>query len=299
MLANEMILFYHVVRLKSFSQAAEKLEVSKAFVSKHINQLEKDLKTRLLSRNTRGLTLTESGEAFYRQCEQMFELMQKSYENVATLSNRPIGTLKISMPPALALYLLNPPIAEFQINYPEVKLNIVLESKIIDMVQEGYDLAIRSATLPDSNLIARKLIMLNYVLCATPQYLKTHGKIDHPDQLPQHRVGSYSTGVPMQTFEFTRNNRQFKITVDSQFQCNQLDLILQMVTANCCMAVLPKFMVNSAIANGQLIECLAAYQLLAKPLYLIYPQRDFIPLKVKLFMDMLKDYFAKLPSSAH
>ncbi len=291
MLANEMILFYHVVHLKSFSQAAERLNLSKAFVSKHINHLEQALKTRLLLRNTRRLTLTEAGEMFYLECEKMFNLSQKSFENISALRNQPAGSLKISMPPALALHLLAEPLTQYQAQYPEVKLNVVLESQIIDLVQEGYDLAIRSATLPDSNLIARKLTFQNYFLCATPNYLKKFGEISHPDQLAQHRFGIYSTGSTIQILQFIRRNRQFKITVEGHFQSNQLDLIFQMVMADCCVAVLPEFMVKDAVVNGQLVKCLASYKLPAKPLYIIYPQRDFMPLKIKAFIDLLKIYF--------
>lgn len=171
MLTNEMILFYHVVRLKSFSQAAEKLKVSKAFVSKHITQLEKELKVRLLLRNTRQLRLTEAGEIFYLQCEKLFELAQHSYEDMANLRNQPSGTLKITAPPALAIHLLIKPLAEYQQRYTDVDLNVILESQLVDLIQQGYDLAIRSAILPDSNLVARKLASLNYWLCATPEYL--------------------------------------------------------------------------------------------------------------------------------
>ncbi len=120
MLVNKMILFYHVVCLNSFSQAAEKLKVSKAFVSKHINQLEKDLKTRLLMRSARKLTLTEAGSAFYQQCEKLFEIAQKSYEDMAQLRNRPMGTLKISVLPTLAQHLLAESFLRYQQNYPEV-----------------------------------------------------------------------------------------------------------------------------------------------------------------------------------
>lgn len=259
MLANEMILFYHVVHLKSFSQAAKKLGLSKAFVSKHIVQLENELKIRLLLRSTRQLKLTEAGEIFYLECEKMFGLEQNSYENMENLRNQPAGTLKISMPPALALHLLAKPLADYQMRYPEVKLNIVLESQIIDLVQQGYDLAIRSAILPDSNLIARKLVMQNYLLCATPQYLQKNGAIDHPDQLAQHHFGVFSLGTSTQTLEFIRGNRQFKIMVEGRFQSNQLDLIAKMVFAHCCVAVLPEFMAATAIAKGQLIKCLEKY----------------------------------------
>lgn len=287
MLANEMILFYHVVRLKSFSQAAEKLKVSKAFVSKHITQLEKELKTRLLARNTRQLKLTEAGELFYTRCEKLFALVEQGYEDMAHLRNQPTGTLKISVPPALALYLLAKPLANYQMTYPEVRLNIVLESHLVDLIQEGYDLAIRSAFLPDSSLVARKLMSINYFLCATPEYLKKNGAIDHPGQLAHHHFAVYGTGAAVQTFEFIRGKRQFPVTVEGRFQSNQLDLIAQMVMANSCVAILPEFMVAPAIAKGQLTICLANYRLPSKPLYVLYPQREYVPLRVKTFIALL------------
>lgn len=299
MLANEMILFYHVVRLKSFSQAAEKLKLSKAFVSKHISQLEKELKVRLLLRNTRQLSLTEAGEIFYSQCEKLFELAQHSYENMANLRNQPSGTLKITAPPALAIHLLAKPFAEYQNRYSEVDLNVILESQLVDLIQQGYDLAIRSAILPDSNLVARKLVTLNYWLCASPAYLQQHGAIDHPDQLAQHRFAIYSSQTATNKLEFIRGKRAFTVTVEGQFQSNQLDLIAQMVMAGSCVAVLPEFMAAAGVADGRLSICLANYRLPAKPLYVIYPQREFVPLKVKTFIELLNSHFLQLESNRY
>lgn len=295
MLVNEMVLFYYVVRFKSFSQAAEKCNVSKAYVSKHIAQLEQELQTKLLFRNTRQLSLTEAGEIFYAQCEKLFALAQQGYDNMAQLRHQPTGTLKISVPPALAMYVLTKPLAEYQQRYPDVTLNVVLESQLVDLVQQGYDLALRSsATLPDSSLIARKLTSLRYMLCATPQYLKKHGALDHPEQLAHHRIAVYSTSNAMQQLEFIRGNRQFPINVEGKFQSNQIDLIAKMVMASTCAAVLPEFMVADAIKQGKLTVCLPKYRLPAKPLYLLYPQREFVPLKVKAFIDLLKAEFAKI-----
>ena len=135
--------------------------------------------------------------------------------------------------------------------------------------------------------------MQRYFLCATPQYLKKHGMIDHPDQLAQHHFGIFGMGAATQIIEFTRGDRQFKMTIEGRFQSNQLDLIAKMVLASCCIAVLPEFMVAAEIAKGQLIPCLVNYRLLAKPLYMIYPQKDLIPLKLKVLIDLLKIYFVQ------
>lgn len=290
MLANEMILFYHVVKYKSFSRAAEKLNLSKAFVSKHISQLEKRLKTRLLLRSTRQLTLTELGEKFYLQCEKMVELEKNSYEQLLDLENQPSGTLKISVPPAIALHLLVKPLAEYKNLYPNVQLNIILESKIIDLVHDNYDLAIRSAKLPSSNLIAIKLGILNYLLCASPEYIEKYGPLERPEDSHKHAFALYESAAKQ--IKLIQDDRHVQMNVENHFRSNQLDLILQMVKAGCYIAAVPKFMIENEIANGQLKVCMKKYKLDSSPLYIIYPQREFMPLKTKLFIDLIKKYFA-------
>ncbi len=230
---------------------------------------------------------------FYAQCEKIYALAQQSYENIAELHHHPTGTLKISAPPAFGLHLLAKPLAAYRRRYPDVVVNVVLESQIIDLVQQGYDLAIRSAILPDSSLIARKLTDTNYMLCATLRYLQKHGAIDHPEQLAHHQFAVFSTGAAVQKLEFIRGKRQFRIMVEGQFQSNQTDLIMQLVMLDSCIAVLPDFMVTAALAKGKLKACLADYRIPTKPLYLLYAQREFLPLKVKALIDILHEAFAR------
>lgn len=286
---NEMILFYHVVKYKSFSQAAEQLGVSKSHISKHVTQLEKELKSQLLHRSTRQLSLTEAGEIFYQHCEKVVALAEQGYNALATYHKQPAGTLKISIPPALGLHLLSEPIIKFNQKYPEVKLNIALENEIVDLIQKGYDLALRSALLTDSNLIAQKLTILSNVLVASPRYLKQHGLVKNHEQLQNHVFAIYSGSKAARQMIFTRNKQTFEIVINSVIESNSLDLIQQMVSGDRCMAVLPKFMVIDLIAKKKLIHCLPHYQLPESPLYAIYPEKMFMPLKVKCFLDEIKN----------
>lgn len=290
MLLNEMIIFYHVVKHKSFSQAANKLGVSKSHISKHITQLEKELNTSLLSRSTRQLSLTEAGEIFYQHCEKLLELAEQGYDALANLRKQPEGTLKISVPPALGLHLLTEPLIKFNQKYPNVKLNVMLESQVVDLIREGYDLALRSALLPDSNLIAQKIMIFRNLICVTPKYLKAHGSLKYPEQLKEHDFAVYSGSKSARELKFSYANKTIDIIINSAIESNNLDLIAQMVTGSCCIGVLPEFMVKDLIAKKKLIHCLQQYKLPENPIYAIYPEKKFMPLKVKLFLEEIKNY---------
>ncbi|HVV67471.1 MAG TPA: LysR family transcriptional regulator [Gammaproteobacteria bacterium] len=290
MLVNEMLIFYHVVQYKNFSQTAEKLGVSKSFVSKQITHLETDLKTRLLNRSTRQVSLTEAGEVFFQHCKKLFELAQQGYDAMANLRQQPMGTMKISAPPALVLHLLTTPLIEYTKLYPEVKLNVVLESQIVDVIQQGFDIALRTTVLEDSNLIVQELTKLSNILCASPAYLKKHGLIKHPTQLPQHNFAVFSNQTSIKQYQFMYKKEKINVTVDGCIQSNNLDFIMQMVMSGCCMAVLPEFMVKSTIAKKKLVHCLPDHHLPRSPLYAFYPEREFKPLKLQLFIDLLKKY---------
>ena len=265
------------------------MEVSKSFVSKHITKLEKDLKSSLLNRSTRQLSLTEAGEVFYQHCQELFAVAELGYGALANLRKQPAGTLKITAPPALGIHLLANPLIKFGQRYPDVKITVALESHVVDLIQQGYDLALRSAPLPNSNLIAQKIATLRNTLCASPDYLKKHGLIKYPEELKKHVFAIYSVGdKTTQRIKFFREQKDFEITVNSYFQSNSLDLIAQMVIGGRCIAVLPEFMTITAVKKKLLVPCLSRYQLLDSPLYAVFPERKFVPLKVKMFIDELK-----------
>jgi DNA-binding transcriptional LysR family regulator len=186
MLLYEMEIFYTVIELGSFAKAADKLRVSKSHISKKITKLETHLKTKLLSRTTRKLALTEAGENFYQQCAKVIEEATKGYSLIHELQGKPSGTLKISAPPAFGIYLLPEVINRYLLKYPDVKLEIDLSNKHIDLVKQGYDLALRSGKLESSRLISKRIMSMENILCASPHYLKKHGTPKHPEDLEKH-----------------------------------------------------------------------------------------------------------------
>lgn len=291
MLLDEMEIFYYVVELKSFSKAAERLHVSKSFISKKITKLEQDLKTNLVSRSTRKLSLTEAGESFYHYCANIVKEGHEAYSMMSGLHGKPVGTLKISMPPALGLNLIAPLLPKFISEYPEVTLDIELENRIVDILEEGYDLALRSAVLESSNLVAQRIFSIESIICASKKYFEKNDAPHGPSDLESHSFATYSYSKKAEHITLIKNNKEEVINIKSIFQSNQLDLIKQIVLNDICIAVLPKFMVENELKSGKLELCLTNYKLPESPIYAVYPERKFMLPKLKCFLDMLKNIY--------
>lgn len=292
---HEMLIFYHVGQLKSFSQAALRLSVSKSHVSKHISQLEAALQVSLLNRSTRQLSLTQEGVVFHQHCQAMFEQAQLGYDAIDQLRQQATGTLKISIPPALALYHLQEPLCEFLNLHREVRANIVLDSRIEDIVEQGYDLAFRSAILPDSNLIAQKIADFDNVLCVSPAYIEQYGAIESLEDLAKQRLAVYGNEIMPRSLSFTFDQQPLSVTITPYVCSNNLEFLKQMTLSGGCVAILPEFMIRQALQERQLLHCLPTYLSATSPLYAIYPDRKFITLRVKRFVELFKQYLQTIP----
>jgi DNA-binding transcriptional LysR family regulator len=245
---------------------------------------------RLLNRNTRQVSLTEEGEVFYKHCQSMFEQAQIGYDVIANIRKEPSGTLKISIPPALALHILNKPLTEFSMAYPEVRLNISLDNSITNIIEQGYDLAIRSAVLPDSTLVAQPLTILNNVLCASPKYIEKYGELKDIKQLGMHKIAVYTSSKLVYELKLIYKGELVSIVINPYLQSNSLDMILQMVLSGVCIAILPEFMVKSMLIEQKLLICIPAYTVATSNLYAVYPNKSFVPLRVRAFIELLKKY---------
>lgn len=285
-LIEEMMSFYAVIKAGSFSKAALKQGVSKSHMSNQIARLEKALNIRLLHRSTRQLSPTEEGKIFYTYCQQIYQMAHISHDAMADLCKVPMGTLKISLPPAFGLHMLKKPLAEFAKTYPNVKLNVTLDSAVENLLEKGYDLVLRSAVMPDSGLMAQPIYSAEYRLCATPAYLKSHGPLDTLEQLSNHQIAAYSGGQTSGVLKFLGGYQE----IEPYLNCNNLDFVMQMVMSDCCVAVLPHFMINEYISSGKLTVCLPEHTLESGSLYAVYPNPKFVPLRVKMFVLILKKY---------
>jgi DNA-binding transcriptional LysR family regulator len=197
------------------------------------------------------------------------------------------------MPPALGLNLISPMLPKFLSRYPDVSLDIELENRLVDLLEEGYDLALRSAILESSNLIAHKIFSIKNIICATEKYLQTHSTINIPSDLEKHNCATYSYSKNAEHITLIKNNHEQIIHVNGNFTSNHLDLIKQMVLDNLCVAILPEFMVKNELESGKIKPCLTNYHLSENSLYAVYPERNFMLPKLKFFLEMLKKHLAE------
>ena len=290
MLLDEMEIFYYVVELNSFSKAAKRLGVSNSLISKRISKLERTMAVNLLTRSTRKLSLTEAGKAFYQHCANVVKQAEQGYDMLAELQGAVSGTLKIAAPPALAIHKLGAVIDAFITHHPDVRLELHLDSRLVDTIAGAFDLVLRSAQLESSNLIAQKLMDIQNIICATPDYWQQHPLPQRPDELANHCWAVYGHSNQIKTLTLHHKSQENHVTINSRVCCSSLEAIKAMVMQNTCVAALPAFMVDDLLQSGQLLSCLPPYRLTPSPLYALYPKRDFMPPKVTVFLSYLKQH---------
>src|SRR5450830_903462 len=219
----EMKTFAAVVDGGSFVQAADALDMSKPAVSRHVAELEQRLGVRLLQRTTRKLSLTEEGRLFYGRCKSVLADVEVAEEEITAQSIAVKGLIKVNVPVSFGLLELAPLWPDFMAKFPDVEMDITLADRIVDLVEEGYDLAIRIARMPNSSLISRKLASTRLVLCASPGYLKKHGKPKHPSELTEHPVLAYSLLATGDQWDFDGPEGKVSVTVKPVMRTNSGD----------------------------------------------------------------------------
>lgn len=290
MLLNEMEIFYQVVLQQSFSKAAAQLGVSKSYVSKRVTRLEQELGTRLVFRSTRKLRLTEAGEHFYQHCEKIIKEGEKAYSTIHELRGKPSGKLKISVPPAIALNMLSPVISNYAARCPDVVLDIRLESRLVNLIKEGYDLVLRSAVLESSNLIAQKIYTIENGVYATPSYLAKANEVVYPGDLANCDVAVYSDAKFTDKLTLVKHKKVEVVPLKTKITSNQLDFLKQCVLDDVCLGIFPRFMVQKEVGAQRLIPLLENYSLSESNLYAVCPDREYVPPKLRIFLDILKSH---------
>lgn len=283
----EMQTFAAVVEHGSFVQAADALDMSKPTVSRYVSDLEQRLGVRLLQRTTRKLSLTEEGTAFYGRCKAVLADVAVAEEEITSKSVVVSGVIKVNVPVSFGLLELAPRWPDFLSKFPHVELDITLADRVIDLVEEGYDLAVRIASLPSSSLISRKLASTRMVLCASPGYLKKHGKPKHPSELTQHAVLSYSLLATGDVWEFQRQDETVKVSVKPIMRTNSGDTCIAAARKHKGIICQPSFMVSADLENGALVELMPQYRSLEFGIYAIYPSRQHVSPKVRVMIDFL------------
>jgi DNA-binding transcriptional LysR family regulator len=289
--------FVAVVNAGSFARAAERLGLSRAMVSKHVQQLEDRLGARLLQRTTRRLSLTEAGKAFHGRAERLIADLEEAEAAVASEGAAPRGTLRISAPVSFGARWVAPALAGFLAGHDGLAGDLVLNDRIVDLVEEGFDLAIRIARLPDSSLIARKLAPCRVALVAAPAYLKRAGAPRAPDDLARHNCLGYAYAASGDTGRFVRagGGAPQTVRVRGTLNANNGDALAAASREGLGIAVLPTFLVGEDLRLGRLTCVLDGWEPEALDVNAVYPQNRHLSAKVRAFVDFLAARFGPAP----
>lgn len=292
---QEMRVFSAVVEASSFAAAADSLSMSKAAVSRYVSELEQRLGVRLMHRTTRKLSLTPEGEVFLARCRDILASIEASEAELSTHSLTASGLLKISVPVSFGIRHLAPLWSEFLADHPQVTLDVQLSDRVIDLVDEGFDLAVRIARLPDSSLISRQLASTRLVLCAAPSYLKRRGTPTHPSELAQHDVLGYSLMAMGDQWQFTGQEGPLSVKVRPRMWTNNGDSCVAAALQGSGIQLQPTFLIDEELASGQLVEILPQFRSVELGIYAVYPSRKFVLPKVRAMLEFLANKLGQTP----
>lgn len=284
---QEMRVFTAVVDAGSFVAAAGALGMSKAAVSRYVSDLEQRLGVRLLHRTTRRLSLTAEGEVFLARSREILASIEESEAEVSTRSHTASGLLKVSVPVSFGIRHLAPLWREFMQVHPRVTLDVQLADRIMDLVDEGFDLAVRIARLPDSSLVSRKLASTRLVLSASPEYLRRRGTPGHPGELAEHDVVGYSLLAMSDQWRFTGPQGPVTVKVRPHVWSNNGDTCVAACVRGAGIQLQPTFLIESELASGELVEVLPQYRSMELGIYAVYPTRKFVLPKVRALVEFL------------
>ena len=288
--ADDMILFVQVVEEGSFSRVAEKLSLTNSVVSKRIARLEENLNTQLLYRTTRKLSLTDAGRALYNKAKIAKSAFQEAENAVTGYGEDMKGHIRITMPVVSANFIFSESIAEFCKQHPEVSVELQITNRLVDLIEEGFDLALRTAVLEDSSLIARRLIDSQWIICATPAYLEQHGAPQTPEQLQNHECLVYKfDNTANSTWPLYIDGKEQLISVHGRFHSNHLSAIKQAALSDLGIAFLPQVLIYEEIQQNTLTQILQCFTSKKLGLYAVYPKARQPDQKLKLLVAHLQD----------
>jgi len=292
---DAMRAFVSVVTEGSFSNAAISMQLSPQLVSKYVSKLEERLDVRLLNRTTRKVSLTEAGTHYFQHAQQILLSIDEMDSQLGGLQQTPKGTLRINAPVSFALKHMAKLVTDFQIRYPLVNVDLQLNDRKVDIVDEGFDIALRIGRLKSSSLIAKHIAPIRVILCASPEYLKKNGTPKQLEDLKQHRYLHYSymeIDAKEQIFQWLKTKN---IATNGEFHSNNGDVLVEAAIAGAGIALQPTFITSGAIKSGKLVQVLPKFELEPLGLYAIYAHRKLLPNKVRCFIDFIENYYGSPP----
>lgn len=291
----EMQAFVAVVDAGSFVRAADDLQMSKSVVSRLVAELEGRLGVRLLHRTTRRLSLTQEGALFHERCRDLLSGMGDAEAEVTRHAGELIGELRLSAPTSFGLLHLAPLWPAFLAQHPRVTLDVELADRFVDLVDEGYDLAVRIARLPDSSMVSRRLAATRLILCASPRYLQKHGAPLVPADLAQHPVFAYKLLSSGDQWHFDGPQGPTTVKIRPRMRSNSGDSCCEAALQHQGLVLQPSFLVGHHLATGALVEVMPAHRSIELGIYAVYPSRKQLASKVRVLVDFLGDAFRQSP----
>jgi DNA-binding transcriptional LysR family regulator len=290
---TSLSVFGKVVECGGFSAAARRLNMSVTMVANHVQSLEERLGVRLLNRTTRKVSLTETGKYYFERSAQILSDLDEADRAAGALTTTPRGTLKIYSSTAIVRFLL-PVFDEYLDLYPSISLDMNIGERTIDMIEEGYDLTIRTVPAQDSSLVARKLAPWRHILVSSPSYLETHQEPKTPADLAGHnclKYGYYPFGDEWR-FE-TMSGVVQSVRVQGNVLSNSAETLRHLTVSGRAVWLAPSFVVSDDLAEGRLVRLMPAFRGVEFAINAVYPNRSHLPTKVRLFIDLLAERFTE------
>lgn len=278
--------FVKVVQTGSFTRAADALNTQKAHVSRVVTQLERELGVRLLARTTRSLSLTEIGREFFERAVGILGSVDDAQRAVQRAQGEPRGTLKLTCGVEFGMIAVSGWISTYLERHPQVQVDADFTSRVVDMVHEGFDLAIRIGPLADSTLAARKLGELHYGLFVAATYLQRHAAPDHPDQLASHPTLAFAGGSHQPVWTLQQNDTTTRVALQPRLKANNVFAVRDAAMAGLGIAQLPLIVAEPALATGQLVRLLPAWTLPSVPVNAVFASARYLTPKVRTFIDL-------------
>ena len=292
---DAMRAFVTVVNEGAFTRAADRLDMSPQLVSKYVSQLEQHLGVRLLNRTTRQIHLTEAGTSYHQRAQQVLHDIDDMESQIGDLQTEARGLLRISAPVSFAIRHMAPLLSEFQKIHPGVGIDLQLNDRKVDVVEEGFDVVLRIGHLKSSSLIAKRIAPIRMVVCASPAYLKQNGTPQHLEDLQGHRYLRYSyieLDASQPLHRWLQNNGQ---NDSNGMTSNNGDVLVEAAIAGAGIALQPTFISGPAIKEGKLQVILQEYEPETMGLYAVYAHRQLLASKVRSFVDFIDGYFGNPP----
>ena len=288
--------FVRVVEAGSFVRAADQLGISTTAASRQVADLEAHLGSRLLQRTTRRLGLTEAGSAYFERAQQILGALEEADMVAGREGQQPYGTLRLSAPVSFGIFHLAPLLAAFNERHPDVRLDVSLADRVVDLVDEGFDIAIRIVGQVADTLVARRLTTVRNVICASPEYLHKHGTPKTPQELAQHNCLLYTLTARSSEWTFRApRGESVTVKVDGGLRSNNGDLLRAAALGGEGIVLQPSFMVGADLMRGTLVRLLPKYEIPALAAYAVYPTRRHLPAKVRAFVDFLVETISDPP----